>query len=62
MLKNLATMSSNRSSVFLLVLALIVAGVGAQATGLLNTKSGGYLVCVNSATKVVTHPGTSKCP
>ena len=37
-------------------------GVGAQATGLLNTKSGGYLVCVNSATKIVTHPGISKCP
>ena len=47
---------------FLLVLALIVGGVGAQATGLLNTESGGYLVCVNSATKVVTHPGTSSCP
>ena len=37
-------------------------GVGAQATGLLNTSSGGYLVCVNSTTKVVTHPGTSSCP
>ena len=37
-------------------------GVGAQATGLLNTSSGGYLVCVNSKTKVVTHPGTSSCP
>jgi hypothetical protein len=39
-----------------------VGGVGAQATGLLNTSSGGYLVCVNSTTKVVTHPGTSSCP
>lgn len=47
---------------FLLVLALIVGGVGAQATGLLNNSSGGYLVCVNSKTKVVTHPGTSSCP
>lgn len=47
---------------FLLVLALIVGGVGAQATDLLNTSSGGYLVCVNSTTKVVTHPGTSNCP
>ena len=37
-------------------------GVGAQATGLLNTASGGYLVCVNSTTKVVTYPGTSSCP
>ena len=62
MLKSLISFSNNRSSVFLLVLALIVGGVGAQATGLLKTKSGGYLVCVNSATKIVTHPGTSKCP
>jgi hypothetical protein len=60
--KKLAFVSNNKSSVFLLVLALIVGGVGAQATGLLNTPSGGYLVCVNSKTKVVTHPGTSKCP
>ena len=62
MIKNLSLVSRNKSSVFLLVLALIVCGVGAQATGLLNTASGGYLVCVNSKTKVVTHPGTSSCP
>jgi hypothetical protein len=51
-----------RSGPFLLVLALIVGGVSAQATGILNTPSGGYLVCVNPTTKVVTHPGTSTCP
>ncbi len=62
MLKNLSYVSRNKSSVFLLVLALIVGGVGAQAKGLLNTASGGYLVCVNSTTKVVTHPGKSSCP
>ena len=62
MLNNLSSVSRNKSSVFLLVFALIVGGVGAQATGLLNTSSGGYLVCVNSKTKVVTHPGTSTCP
>ena len=62
MLSNLSSVSRNKSSVFLLVLALIVGGVGAQATGLLNTASGGYLVCVNSSTKVLTHPGTSSCP
>jgi Protein of unknown function (DUF1566) len=61
-LNNLSSVSRNKSSVFLLVLALIVGGVGAQAAGLLNTSSGGYLVCVNSKTKVVTHPGTSTCP
>ena len=62
MLTNPSSLSRNKSSVFLLVLALIVGGVGAQATGLLNTKSGGYLVCVNSKTKIVTHPGASSCP
>ena len=62
MIKNLSSVSRNKSSVFLLVLALIVGGVGAQATGILNTESGGYLVCVNSKTKVITHPGTSSCP
>ena len=62
LLNNLSSVSRNKSSVFLLVLALIVGGVGAQAAGLLNTSSGGYLVCVNSKTKVVTHPGTSTCP
>jgi hypothetical protein len=62
LLNNLSSVSRNKSSVFLLVLALIVGGVGAQAAGLLNTSSGGYLICVNSKTKVVTHPGTSSCP
>jgi len=61
-IKNLSSVSRNKSSVFLLVFALIVGGVGAQAAGLLNTSSGGYLVCVNSKTKIVTHPGTSTCP
>jgi hypothetical protein len=61
-LKKFASVPNRKFSVFLLVLALIVGGVGAQATGLLNTASGGYLVCVNLKTKVVTHPGTSTCP
>jgi hypothetical protein len=62
MLKKFSALSNNKPSLFLLIAALIVCGVGAQATGILNTPSGGYLVCVNSSTKVVTHPGTSKCP
>jgi len=62
MLKKVSSLSRNKSSLFLLTLALIVGGVGAQAKGLLNTKSGGYLVCVNSATKTITHPGKSTCP
>ena len=46
----------------LLVAALVVGGISAQATGVLNTPSGGYLLCVNSKTKVITHPGTVNCP
>lgn len=62
MLNNLSSVFRKKSSVFLLVLALIVCGMSAQAAGILNTKSGGYLLCVNSKTKVVTHPGISSCP
>ena len=62
MLNKLSFLSSNKSGLFLLVLAFIVGGVSAQATGILNTPSGGYLVCVNPTTKVVTHPGKSTCP
>ena len=49
------TSRPNRPVLGLLVIALVVGGVGAQASGVLNSPSGGYLVCVNSKTKVVTH-------
>ena len=41
--------------------ALLFVGVSAQASGILNTPTGGYLVCVDTKTGAVTHPGTSKC-
>jgi len=62
MLKNLSSISRNKSSVFLLVIALIVGGISAQATGLLNSPTGGYVICVTPKTQVVTHPSTSNCP
>lgn len=62
MLQKYFSLFTNRTSLFLLIVALLLGGVGAQATGLLNTKSGGYLVCVDSKTKVVTHPGKTECP
>jgi hypothetical protein len=62
MFKSITTRKTSKSSVALLVLTLVLGGVGAQASGVLNSPSGGYLVCVNSKTKVVTHPGTSNCP
>jgi len=62
MKKNLPIPTFNKSSVGLLIIALVVGGISAQATGLLNSPAGGYLVCVNSTTKFITHPGTSSCP
>jgi len=56
------TSRANRPVLGLLVIALILGGAGAQASGVLNSPSGGYLLCVNSKTKAVTHPGTTKCP
>lgn len=52
----------NKTTLALLVLTLVIGGISAQATGLLNLTSRGYLVCVNPKSKVVTHPSTSKCP
>ena len=45
-----ALMARNKSALSLLILALIVGGISASATGLLNTASGGYLVCVDTKT------------
>ena len=65
MLKILSTTTKNKFTLFLLVLALIVGGVGAQATGLLSTTSVGYLVCAKPENRVITHfanSRTAKCP
>ena len=62
MLKRAQLFARNKFSLGLLALALIVGGISAQASGLLNTTAGGYLVCVDAKTKVVTHPGTDHCP
>ena len=65
MLKILSTTTKNKFTLFLLVLALIVGGVGAQATGLLSTASVGYLVCAKPENRVITHfanSRTAKCP
>lgn len=61
-MKGFFTSRAYRSVLGLLVIALVVGGIGAQASGVLNSPSGGYLVCVNSKTKVITHPGKSSCP
>jgi hypothetical protein len=64
-LKILSTTTKNKFTLSLLVLALIVGGVGAQATGLLSTASVGYLVCAKPENRVITHfanSTTAKCP
>jgi hypothetical protein len=41
---------------------LLFVGITANAAGNLNNPDSGYLLCVNTKTKMVTHPGSSKCP
>jgi len=62
MIKTFFTGKSRKPIIGLLVAALVVGGISAQATGVLNTPSSGYLLCINSKTKVITYPGTSTCP
>ena len=61
-LKKLFSVFSNRFTLFLLILTFIGGSAEAQAAEVLNTKSRGYLLCVNSVTKVVTFPGKLICP
>jgi len=41
---------------------LLFIGITANAAGNLNNPDSGYLLCVNTKTKIVTHPESSKCP
>jgi hypothetical protein len=59
--ENLKSKVSRKSTALIAAAALLFAGVSAQASGFLNTPAGGYLVCVDTKTGAVTHPGTSKC-
>jgi hypothetical protein len=49
-------------SVAALIALVSFIGVAANSAGVLNSPSGGYLVCVDSKTKVITHPGSTSCP
>jgi len=44
------------------VFALAIAAVGANAAGVLNTSSGGYVFCFAPKSKIASHPTTSTCP
>ncbi len=60
--ESIKLMARNKVTLLMLSLTLIVGGISAQAAGILNSETGGYLVCVNSKTKVITHPGKTTCP
>lgn len=60
--ESIKLMARNKVTLLMLSLTLIVGGISAQAAGILNSETGGYLVCVNSKTKVITHPGKTICP
>lgn len=62
MIKGFFAGKASKPTIGLLVAVLVIGGISAQASGVLNTASGGYLLCVNSKTKVITHPGTTNCP
>ena len=61
MFEILSSKLKRKSFALVATLALLLVGISAQASGILNTPAGGYLVCIDSKTKVVTHPGISKC-
>lgn len=44
------------------VIASLIFGFSAIAVNVNNTPEGGYLLCANNRTKVVTFPGSLKCP
>ena len=58
-MKNLLS-GKKQHIVWLAVFSLFLGGVS-QAAGLFNTPSTGYVICVDSTTKVVTFPGTENC-
>jgi hypothetical protein len=45
-----------------LAVSTLLVVVGANGAGMINNPAVGYLLCINTKTKVVTHPGTETCP
>jgi hypothetical protein len=55
-------LAKQKKFAFLLISSLVLASGTAIGANLLNTPEGGYLLCVNKSTKVVTYPESQKCP
>ena len=51
-----------KSTFSILVIALVASGISAQAAGVLNSPSGGYLLCVAPVSREVSNPSTKVCP
>ena len=47
---------------FIILISALILGGSAVAINVNNTPQGGYLLCVNNKTRVVTFPGTLRCP
>jgi hypothetical protein len=56
-----AFFSSRKKMIATTSTLLLLVGVAANGAGNLNNSDSGYLMCINTKTKVVTHPGTTKC-
>ena len=54
-------LSTRKKLIAAVATVLLLVGVAANGAGTMNNPDSGYLLCVNSKTKVVTHPMTSKC-
>jgi len=59
---NRSSIQNHKKSVIFIGALTLLAGVAANGAGIINIPTAGYLLCVNSKTKVVTHPGTATCP
>lgn len=51
-----------KKMVFAFLFLALVASTPAFASEIFNTPDSGYVLCVNTKSKIVTHPGTLKCP
>jgi hypothetical protein len=55
-------LANQKKFLLLLISTLVLASGTAIGATLFNTPEGGYLLCVNKSTKVVTYPESQKCP
>ena len=57
-----SVIKSRKSKIASISVVLLLLSAGAQGAIKLNTKKGGYVICVAPQSKTLSHPGTKKCP